>query len=74
MSGTPNYVEISHQDISQDALLGVIEEFVTREGTDYGSIEYTLDDKMKMILQQLLDKKAKIIFNLEDRTISIVES
>ena len=39
----PDPVPIPFQDLSADALRGVIESFVLREGTDYGAHEYSLD-------------------------------
>jgi len=32
--------------LSEDALRGVIEEFITREGTEYGLVEYGLSEKI----------------------------
>ncbi|MCW8799767.1 MAG: YheU family protein, partial [Desulfobacter sp.] len=32
-------VKISYEQLSREALHGVIEEFVTRDGTDYGEVE-----------------------------------
>ena len=36
--------------LSEPALSGLIEEFVTRDGTDYGAQEPTLDNKKNAIL------------------------
>ncbi len=44
---------IPHQMLSPDALRGVIEAFVTREGTDYGAQEVTLATKVFQVQQQL---------------------
>jgi hypothetical protein len=38
---------IPYQNLSPEALPGVIEEFVTRDGTDYGLIEVTTEQKNK---------------------------
>lgn len=54
---------IPYQDISSDALQGLIEEFITREGTDYGDMEYTLADKVEQVKQQLQQKQIFIIFD-----------
>jgi hypothetical protein len=34
---------IPFQDLSPEALRGVVEEFVTRDGTDYGEFEVSLE-------------------------------
>ena len=40
---------IPHRTLSPDALRGVIEAFVTREGTDYGAQEVPLDTKVLQV-------------------------
>ena len=44
---------IPHRMLSPDTLRGVIEAFVTREGTDYGVQEVPLDIKVYQVQQQL---------------------
>jgi uncharacterized protein YheU (UPF0270 family) len=46
-------LEVPLDQLSADALLGVIDDFVLREGTDYGATEYTLEQKRKHVLEQL---------------------
>ena len=41
------------QDLSKDALNGIIEEFIMREGTDYGAQEISLERKKLELLAQL---------------------
>lgn len=57
--------------LSADALNGVIEEFVTREGTDYGFHEVSLAEKCAAVQRQIEQGEAVIIFNDEDHTCSI---
>ena len=44
---------IPHQMLSPEALQGVIEAFVTREGTDYGAQDVSLATKVWQVRQQL---------------------
>jgi len=44
---------IPHQMLSPEALHGVIEAFVTREGTDYGTQDVSLATKVWQVQQQL---------------------
>ena len=67
-------VKIPHSQLSPEALHGVIEEFVTRDGTDYGEIEVPLDTKISQVLRQLESKKAVIVFDLESETCNILRS
>ncbi len=45
-------VEIPYAALSSEALRGVIEAFVLREGTDYGEREFTLAQKGAQVLAQ----------------------
>ena len=38
--------KVPYDQLSPEALQGVIEEFVTRDGTDYGEIEVSLETKI----------------------------
>ena len=58
--------------ISDDALLGLIEEFILREGTDYGNYEYTLEQKHEQIKKQLLSERIFIVFDPAEQSASIV--
>jgi len=46
-------VKIPYDQLSSEALQGVIEEFVTLDGTDYGEIEVSLETKISQVLGQL---------------------
>jgi uncharacterized protein YheU (UPF0270 family) len=49
--------------LSTDALRGVVEAFVLREGTDYGHHEHSLDAKCRAVERQLRDGSAEIVFD-----------
>ena len=44
---------IPHDRLSQEALQGLIEEFVTRDGTDTGYTDGSLDENVEMVIRQL---------------------
>ena len=46
-------IEIPLDRLSPDILNGVIEEFILREGTDYGAQESSLDNKIAQVRRQL---------------------
>src|SRR5919197_6281831 len=54
---------IPHQMLSPEALRGVIEAFVTREGTDYGAQEVPLDTKVLQVQQQLDTGTAVLVYD-----------
>lgn len=63
---------IPHLSLSQKALTGLIEEFVTRNGTDYGEAEITLEIKVKQVKKQLEEGTAVILYDDKDHSFSIV--
>lgn len=65
-------VKIPHEQLSPEALRGVVEEFVTRDGTDYGEVEVSLDSKMAQILRQLNAKEVFIVFDDQSETSTIL--
>lgn len=56
-------VEIPFRLLSEEALKGLIEEFVSREGTDYGQGEYTIEEKAASVRRQLETGKAVIVYD-----------
>jgi hypothetical protein len=54
---------IPYQELSVDALQALIEEFVTRSGTDYGASEASLDDKVQHVKRQLEKGEAVIVYD-----------
>ncbi|MCA9576083.1 MAG: YheU family protein [Myxococcales bacterium] len=62
---------IPYQRLSEEALMGVVEEFITREGTDYGHTEVSFDDKRRAVLQQLRSGRAYIEFDPGSETCTL---
>ncbi|MFT6751965.1 MAG: hypothetical protein ACJA2O_002150 [Candidatus Azotimanducaceae bacterium] len=67
-----NELVIPWQSLSDDALRGVIEDFVSREGTDYGHVEYSLDQKVEHVKAQLQNNEISIVFDAELDSCSII--
>ena len=65
-------MKIPQQELSSDALVGVIDAFILREGTDYGPQEYTLEEKRQRVLNSLVRGDAEIHFYPENEHIDIV--
>ena len=57
---------IPYQKLSADALDGVLEEYVSREGTDYGDYNVSFTQKKQQVLAQLASGKAVLLFNPEE--------
>ncbi|MBY0398708.1 YheU family protein [Myxococcota bacterium] len=67
-------IELSPGDLSAEALRGLVEEFVSREGTDYGHVDRSLEGKVHDVMRQLETGEARIVFDLESETASIVST
>lgn len=65
-------VEIPVDQLSPEALLGVVDDYVLREGTDYGGGEHTLERKREQVLAQLRSGKAVIVFDEVTESCTIV--
>jgi uncharacterized protein YheU (UPF0270 family) len=69
---TPEPVDVPYTELPPDLLHAVIESFVLREGTDYGEREVSLEDKVAGVVAQLKRGDAKIIFDPESDSVTIV--
>jgi len=65
-------MEIPWQRLPEDTLNAVIEEYVSREGTDYGDNEYTLADKVAQVRLQLQHGQAIIDFDPDTETCNLL--
>ncbi len=70
-TGTGEFSQVPYTAISKDALEGLIEEFIQREGTDYGEFEIDLDTKKQQIRHQLQTGLALILFDHDSQTVTI---
>ena len=59
-------------ELTQEALLGIVDAFILREGTDYGQQDYTLEEKRQRVIAMLQGDKAEICFYPENEHIDIV--
>ena len=59
------------QEIPPETLDNLIEEFVTRDGTDYGEQEIRTDTKVAQVREQLRRGQASVVFDDVTETISI---
>lgn len=62
---------IPHEQLSADALRGLMEEFITREGTDYGW-ETSLERKVEQVKAQIQRGEVVIVFDPATETVSLL--
>jgi len=65
-------ITVPWQQLSADALRGLIEEFVTRDGTDYGEQEMGLERRVQQVQRWLERGEALILFSQESGQCNIV--
>lgn len=54
---------IPWQELAADTLDNLIEEFVSRDGTDYGELEYSLEQKVAQVRRALALGEAVLIYS-----------
>jgi uncharacterized protein len=73
MEGTsPDFVLVPYTELTAELLRAVVESFVLREGTDYGDRELSLDEKVARMIAQLKKGEAKLVFDPESDSVTIL--
>ena len=67
-------IVIPHGELTPEALRGVIESFVLREGTDYGQREFSLEQKVNHVRGQLQRGEAQVLFDPQTESVQIRRS
>lgn len=61
------FVAVPPERIEAESLQGLLEEFASRDGTDYGEHEFTLADKVGQLTGQLRRGELKILYDLDSQ-------
>ncbi len=70
----PQGVEVPHTQLSAEALRGLVESFVGREGTDYGWKERSFESKVSEVMRQLESGEAVVVYDPESESINLVST
>jgi uncharacterized protein YheU (UPF0270 family) len=65
-------VEVPYDQLAPETLRKVIEDLVTRDGTDYGEVEKTLEQKSAALLKLLESGAAKLVLDLATETLGVM--
>lgn len=68
----PAGTELPVDALSPEALRGLVEEVVTRDGTDYGAVERSVEEKVRQVLAQLAAGEIRIVFDPGTETVNLV--
>ena len=67
-----NPVEIPIEMLSPEALTGVMNDFIVRDGTDYGFQEITHDKKLEQLRRQIVKGDVKIVFDEASESVTLI--
>ena len=72
MTSSTDVLAVPYDSLKPETLRAVVEEFITRAGTDYGARERTLDEKIADVMRQLRRGEAMVVFDPRTATVNIV--
>ena len=61
-------MNIPFQELEAETLTAIIEEFINREGTDYGFHETSLEKKVQQVMNQLQRGEIVVTFDPESQS------
>ena len=59
-------------ELDSDVVNAIVEQYVLREGTDYGSVEFSLAEKVQHVRQQLEREEVFIVYSELHESVDIV--
>jgi uncharacterized protein len=65
-------IEVPYGSLEPETLRAVVEEFITRAGTDYGARERSLEEKIADVMRQLRRGEARVVFDPATSSVNIV--
>lgn len=65
-------VIVPWQELDAQTLTNLLEEFVTRDGTDYGNQEISTVNKVDQVRAQLRDARAQLVFDGATETVTVM--
>ena len=74
MDASPNSVTVPYTELTEELLHAVVESYVLREGTDYGEREFSLQEKVAHVIGQLKRGEARIVFDPDTESVSIIRT
>jgi len=67
-----NMIEVPWDQLAADTLQALVEEFVSRDGTDYGEREIALSQKAEQVIYGIKRKQYVIVYDQEADSVQIV--
>ena len=67
-----NFVAVPAERLGRDVLLALLEEFASRDGTDYGNYELTLQGKVDALHNQLQRADLQLLYDADSEQWDLV--
>ena len=68
------FIKVPPQRLEDEVLQSLLEEYASRDGTDYGEKELTLEDKVKRLQHQIDDSELYILYDLDSEQWDLLPS
>ena len=68
----PQYLRVPPERLEPDSLQALLEEYASRDGTDYGWQERSLEEKVDSLRRQLAATQLLLLFELGSETWDLV--
>jgi uncharacterized protein len=65
-------MRIPYQQLDETTLSNLIEQYILREGTDYGEVEFSLQEKTLQILKQVKNEDIYIMYSELHESVTLV--
>lgn len=65
-------MRIPYQQLDEATLNNLIEQYILREGTDYGEVEFSLEEKTRQILKQIKNEDIYIMYSELHESVTLV--
>jgi uncharacterized protein YheU (UPF0270 family) len=67
------FIEVPTSALAEPTLLALLEEFASRDGTDYGLNELSLDEKVGRLREQLNASRIMLMYDSDSEQWDLVE-
>ncbi|ALC15603.1 hypothetical protein DSOUD_0816 [Desulfuromonas soudanensis] len=65
-------VEVPYERIHPETLKKMVQEFVTRDGADWGDAGCSLAEKVEEVLEQLKSRRVRVVLDLKSQTANFI--
>ncbi len=66
------FMLIPYQQLDAMTLNNLIEQYILREGTDYGEVEFSLQQKTQQILAQIKNEEIFIMYSELNESVTLI--